>query len=142
LKTSQCTDDIRDAVNAFNRGEIDGYLRHFGIQASRWVDGIDQAFSLSEVEENLRQLMVAFEGLHLAEELLFGTDGYVCAHWRMTGRHNAEYLGIAPKGREIDVRFCEVYEFDAGQVTTTWTHGDPMELFRQIEDATSSGRPQ
>jgi len=140
--SSRCTADIRTAVDALNRGQVDEYLRCFSAQSLRWIDGIDAAISLTEVESNLRHLLSAFEDVRLAEELLFGTDRHVCAHWRMAGRHVGEYFGIAPTGREIDVRLCEVYEFDAGKVTTTWIHGDPMVLFRQIEMPADSGGRQ
>jgi predicted ester cyclase len=136
----QCVKDIRAAVAALNRGEPDEYLRHFGPTSMRWVDGIEEPFSLTEVRENLGQLLSAFEGLYLSEELLFGTDRYACAHWRMTGRHIAEYLGIPPTGRTIDVRTCEVYEFEAGRVCSTWTHGDMTTLFNQIDGSLSPGR--
>jgi predicted ester cyclase len=129
-------------VDALNRGLVEEYLRSFSAESLRWVDGIDAPISLTEVDSNLRHLLSAFEGLHLAEELLFGTDRYVCAHWRMTGRHVGEYYGIAPSRREIDVRLCEVYEFDAGRAVTTWVHGDPTVLFRQIDESVPSGRLQ
>jgi len=97
-------------------------------------------FSLSEVGQNLSQLLSAFGDLHLGEELLFGTDRFVCAHWRLTGRQVGEYVGIPPTGRQIDVPTCEVYEFDAGQVSTTWTHGDMALLFHQIDGAAATAR--
>ena len=142
MSGSKCANDIRSAVEALNRGDMSGYLRHFGTPSVRWVDGIDEPFSLDFVGESLSQLLSAFEGLHLAEELLFGNDRYVCAHWRMTGRHVGEYFSLPPTGRDIDVRLCEVYEFDGGRVSTTWTHGDPGVLFRQIEGSANSERPQ
>jgi predicted ester cyclase len=139
---SQCANDIRTAVAALNRGEVNDYLRHFGPSSVRWVDGIEEPFSLKDVEENLGQLVTAFQGLHLSEELLFGTDRYACAHWRMTGRHVGEYFGLPPTGHAIDVRTCEVYEFDAGRVSTTWTHGDLTALFQQIDGSSTPDGPQ
>jgi uncharacterized protein len=139
---SQCANDIRTAVAALNRGELNDYFRHFGPSSVRWVDGIEEPFLLSDVEESLGQLVNAFQGLHLSEELLFGTDRYACAHWRMTGRHVGEYFGLPPTGRAIDVRTCEVYEFEAGRVSTTWTHGDLTALFHQIDGSSAPGRPQ
>jgi len=138
----QCVSSIRIAVAALNRGEVNEYLRHFGPASLRWVDGLDTPFSISDVAENLKVLLSAFEGLHLGEELLFGTDRHVCAHWRMTGRHVGEYLGIPPTFHAIDVRTCEVYEFDDGRVSTTWTHGDPLVMFRQIDGSVVSDRQQ
>ncbi len=139
MNGGQCVDDIRTAVAALNRGEPDEYLRHFGPASLRWVDGIGEPFSLTDVGENLAQLLSAFEELHLIEELLFGTDRYACAHWRMTGRHMGKYLGLPPTGRTIDVRTCEVYEFEGGRVRTTWTHGDVTTLFTQIDGTSTPG---
>jgi predicted ester cyclase len=136
-----CVRDIRIAVASLNQGELDAYFRFFRPSCMRWVDGIEVPFSLDEVQENLIQLVAAFEGLRLEEELLFGTDQYACAQWKMTGRHVADYLGISPTGRSIDVRTCEVYEFNGGQVTTTWTHGDLTGLFRQIDGPSVPDRP-
>jgi predicted ester cyclase len=135
----QCVDDIRTAVAALNRGDHDEYLRHFGPTSMRWVDGIAEPFSLTDVRENLSQLRAAFEELYLSEELLFGTDRYACAHWSMTGRHTGKYLGLPPTGRAIGVRTCEVYEFEAGRVSTTWTHGDPTMILRQIDGSSETG---
>jgi hypothetical protein len=137
VSDGQSVDDIRAAVAALNGGDIDGYLRYFEPSSVRWVDGIADPFSLGTVTENLGQLMTAFEGLQLSEELLFGTDRYACAHWRMTGRHVAEYFGVEPKGLAIDVRTCEVYEFEAGRVSTTWTHGNLTTLFHQIDGSST-----
>jgi predicted ester cyclase len=135
----RCVTDIRAAVAALNRGDSDGYLRQFEPTSMRWVDGIEEPFSLADVRENLGQLISAFEGLHLSEELLFGTDRYACAHWRMTGRHVGEYLDLPPTGHTIDVRTCEVYEFEGGRVRTTWTHGDVTTLFTQIDGTSTPG---
>ena len=139
MNGGQCVNDIRAAVAGLNRGDLNEYLRHFGPTSLRWVDGIREPFSLSYVSENLEQLLSAFEGLHLGEELIFGTDRHVCAHWRMTGQHVGEYLSIPPARQAIDVRICEVYEFDAGRVSITWTHGDPTAMFHQIDGSAASG---
>jgi predicted ester cyclase len=139
---SQAVNDIRNAVAALNDGQLNGYLEHFTPSSVRWVDGVETPFSLGDVGENLGHLISAFQGLHLEEELSFGTDRYVCAHWRMTGHHVSEYLGVPPTGHAIAVRTCEVYEFDSRQVATTWTHGDLRVLFRQIDGSSARDRPQ
>jgi predicted ester cyclase len=48
------------------------------------------------------------------------------------GLHVQEYLGIAPKGRPVDVAACEVHEISDGRVVTAWVHGDLAQLFQQI----------
>jgi predicted ester cyclase len=128
---------LRAAVGALNAGDAQGYLRAFTPTSLRWVPGIERPFPLVDIAENVDQLLSAFTGFVLDEELLFGDGRHVCARWRMRGTHTGEYLGIAATGRVISVDQCEVYEFDAdadrgGRVTNTWSYGDPMALFSQL----------
>lgn len=123
---------IRAAVAALNAGEVDGYLRHFAPSCLRWVPLLDQPRTISEIRDDIDQLFAAFDPLHLAEDLLFGDERYVCARWELRGVHTGDYMGIAPTRREIATRNCEVYEFADDLVVATWSYGDPGELFRQI----------
>ncbi len=129
---SKAADAVRSAVAALNDGDVDGYLGHFDPLARRWVAGLPQPFTLSEVSDNLRQLQAAFEGLRLHEDLLFDHDRFVCARWRMRGIHVNDYMGFAPTNRSIDVETCEIYELGDDLVVSTWTYGDIGQLFRQI----------
>jgi predicted ester cyclase len=132
MTTSGRVDAIRAAVAALNSGDIDGYLQHFDPSCKRWVAGLDQPLSLTQIRDNLHHLRDAFEALYLHEDLLFGNERFVCARWRLRGIHVKDFMGIAPGRREIDAQTCEVYEFGAERIVATWTHGDPGELFRQI----------
>jgi predicted ester cyclase len=129
---SRSVDVVRSAVAALNGGDIDGYLRHFDPSCPRWVAGVAEPITLTDISDSLRQLHAAFEGLHLDEDLLIGEDRFVCARWRLRGRHVHDYLGFAPTGRSIDAETCEIYEVDGELVVTTWTYGDLQQLFRQI----------
>jgi len=126
---------VRAAVGALNSGDPEGYLQAFTPTSLRWVPGIEQPFPLVDIAENIEQLLSAFTGFLLGEELLFGGGRHVCARWRMVGTHTGEYLGIPATGRAISVEQCEVYEFDAdegGRVTNTWSYGDPLAMFHQL----------
>jgi hypothetical protein len=132
MSDSKASDTVRAAVMALNGGDIDGYLRHFDPSCPRWVPGFEQPLTLTDIGENLRLLRDAFDGLHLATDLLFGDDHFACAQWRLRGVHVRDYLGYTPKGRSIDTRTCEVYQVSGGLVVTSWVYGDLGELFRQI----------
>jgi predicted ester cyclase len=132
MTTGGPVDAIRAAVVALNSGDIDGYLRHFDPSCKRWVAGFDQPLTLADIRGSLHQLRGAFESLHLDEDLLFGNEQFVCARWRLRGIHVSDYMGIAPRRREIDTQTCEVYEFRGERVVATWTYGDPGQMFRQI----------
>ncbi len=135
MEESGQVEALRAAVGALNVGDAAGYLRAFTPTSLRWVPGIERPFTLVDIAENVDQLLSAFTGFVLGEELLFGDGRHVCARWRMRGTHTGEYLGIAATGRVISVEQCEVYEFDAergGRVTNTWSYGDPLALFNQL----------
>jgi hypothetical protein len=123
---------IRSAVSALNGGDIDGYLGFFDPGCRRWVIGFDEPLSLGQVGDGLRDLVAAFDPLHLGSDALFGDGGLVCARWRLRGTHVGEYLGVAATNRDIDVEQCEIYRVESGVVLESWVYIDPGELFRQI----------
>ena len=123
---------IRSAVDAFNLGDLDGYLSHFAPSCRRWVAGFENPLSLLEVDGSMRQLVAAFEPLRLDELLLMTQSDFVCARWQLRGTQVADYLGIPSRGCDIDVSICEIYEITDGGVSEVWTYQDPGQMFRQI----------
>lgn len=126
------TELIRRAVAALNDGDIDSYLGGFAPECLRWVSGLDVAFTVTDIRDNLGQLFAAFDELHLDEDLLFGGDGHVCARWTLRGLHSGDYGGIEPTGRRIAVETCEVYTFTGDEITECHVYGEPMNLFNQL----------
>lgn len=124
---------------AFNRGDMDEYIQHFDPSALRWIDGFEQPLGVSAIKESLDQLRSGFERLRLNEDLLFGTERFVCARWRLCGTQVSNFMGIAPGKRTIDVPTCEIYEVEGATVISTWVYGDPGQIFRQIADPVENG---
>jgi len=131
-------DVIRSAVDAFNSGDIDGYLGFFDPSCRRWIVGFSDPLTLGQVGDSLRELVAAFDPLHLGADALFGDGGHVCARWRLRGTHVVDYAGIAATHREVDVEQCEVYEVAGGLVVESWVYVDPGELFRQMTTHSTS----
>jgi predicted ester cyclase len=125
-------DVIRTAVAELNAGHVDAYLQSFQRSCLRWISGFEEPLTLTDVSDGSRQLRNAFDPLSLDEDLLFGDGRFVCARWRLQGVHIGNYMGYAPTLRSIDMQSCEVYEFDQGLVSATWTYADPGQIFRQI----------
>jgi len=123
---------VRAAVAALNDGDIDGYLAGFSPACLRWVSGLDAPRTLDDMRSDIVELYGAFDPLHLGEDLLFGSDRFVCARWRLVGVNTAPYFGLPATRNEIAVQNCEVYEYDGTQVVAVWTYGDPLELLRQL----------
>ncbi len=135
---------IRSALVALNAGDVDGYLSGLAPNCTRHVAGIDHAFTKDEVAESLHELVAAFDGFRLEEEMLFGDERHACARWCIRGVHTGDYLGIAATGREIASRMCEIYEVDEidGSIVKVWTYGDTNDLFRQLAPIEAPGAPE
>ena len=84
---------------------------------------------------NLRQLITAFDRLHLHEDLLFGDNGYVYARWTLRGVHAGDHVGIAPTHREIAVQTSEVYAVAGAKVTESWVYAEMTSLFDQTRES-------
>ena len=123
---------VRSAVAALNEGDVEGYLSGFSPSCLRWVAGTDVPRTLDEMRSDIAELYGAFDRLDLGEELLFGSDRFVCARWRLVGVHTGPYFGIPATGNEISLENCEVYEYDGNVVIAVWTYGDPLDLVRQL----------
>jgi predicted ester cyclase len=136
MSGSTAADAVRSAVAALNDGQVDGYLAHFDPSSKRWIGGGATPLSLTDIQDNLRQMQAAFADLHLDEEMLFGDERFACARWSLRGRHVGDYLGFAPTGQSISFETCEVYEVDAGRVIATWVYGDLDQLVGQIQGGT------
>lgn len=135
MGNSDAVDAVRSAVAGLNDGDIDTYLSYFAPSCGRSIIGLGEpiTLTLTDVGDGLHQLHAAFDDLRLDEELLFGDERFVCARWRMRGRHVNDYLGFSPTGRSIDVETCEVYEIGAEHVVMSWVYGDVLgQLVRQI----------
>jgi predicted ester cyclase len=127
-------DLIRRSVAALNGGDVDGYLAGFSPTCLRRVSGLDTPLTLSDIEANLRQMVTAFDGLHLDEDLLFGGRGHVFARWTLRGVHTGDYGGFAPTHRAIEVQTSELYAVSDSVVTESWVFGEMTALFDQLEE--------
>src|ERR1700744_5448986 len=117
-------DLIRRSVAALNAGDVDGYFAGFAPDSVRWAAGLDTPLPLSDIEANLRQMVTAFDELHLQEDLLFGGNGHVFARWTLRGIHTGHYVGIAPTQRAIAVHTADLDAVSGSVVTESWVSVD------------------
>ena len=127
-------DHIRRCVAALNSGDVEGYLAGFAPDAMRWVSGLQTPLTLSDIRDNLKLMVAAFDQLYLHEDLLFGGSGHVFARWTLRGVHTGDYGGIAPTHREIAVQTSEVYAIAGARVVESWVYGEMTALFDQLQE--------
>jgi predicted ester cyclase len=84
------------------------------------------------VRQMFEMLLTAFEGASFEPERLIGEGGMVVALARMTGVHKAEFMGIAPSGRTINVGMADQFRVVDGKVVEHWGVMDTGALMQQL----------
>lgn len=126
---------VRRAVAALNAGDVAGYIAYFDPECPRWSPGMDEPAPLSLIRESSEMLLTALEGFHLEELQLLGTGAFVCAHWRLQGKHTGEYFGFPPTHNDVSIENIEIYQFESsagGLICSTWTFGDQADFLDQL----------
>ena len=68
------------------------------------------------------------------------TDGEICTvHWRMSGTHQGELMGLEPMGGRCTVEGITIDRFKGGKIVESWTQWDALGLLRQLGGAPTVG---
>ena len=63
------------------------------------------------------------------------TDGdRAAARMRFTGKHRAEFLGVAATGRQITWAGAAFFRIEGGRISDLWVLGDVVALRRQMAE--------
>ena len=66
---------------------------------------------------------------------MIGEGDKVVAMFRLTGIHKAEFMGIAPSGRTLNVGGADQFRFEDGKVVEHWGVLDSGALMQQLTGA-------
>jgi steroid delta-isomerase-like uncharacterized protein len=89
-----------------------------------------------ELDEVVRQITESYnafadfnvEVLHAIED-----DNLVAIHWRSTGRHTGEFMGVPPTGRTVTVTGASFLEHAGGKIVQESTVWDPREMLSAMQ---------
>jgi predicted ester cyclase len=60
-------------------------------------------------------------------------DGDTCViHWRMTGTHQKELMGLPPMGARCTVEGITIDRYKGSRIVESWTQWDALGLMRQL----------
>ncbi len=87
---------------------------------ARLIDTFKETFS--EAREGFPDLAIAVEDV-MAE------GDRVTARVTMRGTHSGEFQGIAPTGRQVEVRAIDMFRIQDGKIVEHWGHADDPAAF-------------
>jgi predicted ester cyclase len=83
-------------------------------------------------KENCRMYRKAFPDLRPAILASYASADVCVQHWRMTGTHHGELLGLEPMGARCTVEGITIDRFKGGKIVESWTQWDALGLMRQL----------
>ena len=113
------------------RGEYDAFgqligpdfVLHSGAEDHHGPEG------LTEMVKGYKEVLA---DLRVTIEHQFGAGDYVATRFTVRGRHEGEFLGAAPTGREVTFGGITISRFDDGRLVEEWEEVDALSLLAQL----------
>ena len=116
---------------AFGKGDLNVF-DEICDPACRAHDPLTGDLDLHGAKENCRTYKAAFPDLK-PTLLAVVRDGDTCVvHWRMTGTHQKDLMGLPPTGARCTVEGITVDRYRGARIVETWTQWDALGLMRQL----------
>ena len=126
---------VRAHIDAENTGDVEAVLATF----HRPRYNIVPSGQVTEGEAAVRELMAGFLRSFPDFRFVYGTihhaDDAVILEGRITGTHRAEWGGLQPAGRHLDVPVACVFNFDGSRLMNETVYFDFATAQRQLTPA-------
>lgn len=110
-------------TKAFEEIVAEGYVRHTKSGDEGVADVIRQIEASHDAFTDF-----TVEILHTVED-----DKMIAIHWRSSGTHTGEYMGVPPTGRSVSVTGAAFIKHAFGKILEETTVWDPRELLSSMK---------
>jgi len=123
--------NLERAREAWNRGELDGYLELYDDSIRLHGYG-PEPMDKAAVRRFYRSVHDAFPGNQLTFHELFSEGDRLVIRFAMTGVHRGEFLGVPATGKEIVLPGITILHFQHGRCIERWSNADMLGLLVQL----------
>lgn len=129
---------VRDAVEAFNRGDAEGYAAHYADDAKLIGPFFPEPLiGRTTIEQTTAAMAAAFPRMHWTIVNLLEDGNRVVCELHIEGTHDGPLAmpsgELPPTGRKVSLDVLEIQEFDDdGFVTEHREYMDPGALMAQL----------
>ena len=74
----------------------------------------------------------AFPDMRVILEEELAEDDKVITHGYFTGTHKGDFQGIPPTGKQIKVKYIDVWRVESGKLVENWVQMDQLGLMQQL----------
>ena len=133
-KTEETRAVVEGMVDGLNDHEIDGIGAFFS-DGFRWIGNAGCGFKhgLKEFQDNWqRPFQAAFKDKVCVDEARLAEGEWMAAFGRQEATHAGEFMGIAPTGKRVEIRYMDFWKVKDGKIVDNWVMVDFPHVMRQL----------
>lgn len=141
-KTDETLATIDNMVDGLNDHDIDN-MGSFFSESFRWMGNAGCGFKqgLEEFQENWqRPFQAAFSDKVCIDEARLTQGEWCAAFGRQEAVHSGEFMGIAPTGKRVEIRYMDFWKVVDGKITDNWVMVDFPYVMQQLGVDPFAGR--
>lgn len=133
-KTAETRTVIEGMVDGLNDHRIDD-IGQFFADGFRWMgnQGCGTKEGLKEFQDNWqRPFQAAFSDKVCVDEARLYMGEWAAAFGRQEAVHSGEFMGIAPTGKRVQIRYMDFWKVENGKITDNWVMVDFPHVLAQL----------
>lgn len=133
-KTTQTRTVVESMVDGLNDHQILGMSEFFS-QSFRWMGnaGCGTKNGLKEFQDNWQKpFQAAFSNKVCIDEARLFEGEWGAAFGRQEAIHSGEFMGIAPTGKRVEIRYMDFWKVSDGKIVDNWVMVDFPYVMQQL----------
>jgi predicted ester cyclase len=133
-RTEETRRVVTTMVDGLNDHDIGGMGRFFS-ETFRWMGnaGCGTKKGLREFQDNWqRPFQAAFSDKVCIDEARIAEGEWMAAFGRQEATHSGEFMGIAPSGKRVEIRYMDFWKVVDGKIVDNWVMVDFPHVMRQL----------
>lgn len=134
-KTGETRTVIEDMIDGLNDHRIDD-IGQFFAEGFRWMgnQGCGTKHGIKEFQDNWqRPFQAAFSDKVCIDEARLFMGEWAAAFGRQEATHSGEFMGIAPTGKRVMIRYMDFWKVEDGKITDNWVMVDFPHVMAQLD---------
>lgn len=133
-KTEATRRVVEGMVDGLNDHVIDG-IGTFFASNFRWMGnaGCGMKNGIKEFQDNWqRPFQAAFSDKVCVDEARLAEGEWMAAFGRQEATHSGEFMGIAPTGKRVEIRYMDFWKVKDGKIVDNWVMVDFPHVMQQL----------
>jgi predicted ester cyclase len=133
-RTAETQALVESMVDGLNDHTIDG-IEAFFAPDFRWMGnaGCGTKSGVREFQDNWqRPFQAAFSDKVCIDEARIVQGEWMAAFGRQEATHSGEFMGIAPTGKRVEIRYMDFWKVQGGKIVDNWVNVDFAHVLQQL----------